>query len=161
MQKFRGKMSRFKKMDEKFEFTPEEIIMFYVQPSDFLKKKFNDQWQKSTELEIKLAKENYAKMMNQIKSKFKSYFQTFLIKIQDQRISLSTNVFIPQDKDYESIQYLTSQNFRVHSQKAMAMYMGLVINKQWKDGTVLVLDDQTEMIHPANRSLVKHEDVKI
>ena len=43
----------------------------------------------------------------------------------------------------------------------MAMYMGLVINKQWKDGTVLVLDDQTEMIHPANRSLVKHEDVKI
>jgi hypothetical protein len=43
----------------------------------------------------------------------------------------------------------------------MAMYMGLVLSKQWKDNTVLELDDHSKMIHPANISLVKHEDVKI
>jgi hypothetical protein len=36
MQSFKGKISRFKKMHEKFEFSPEEIIMFYVKPRDFL-----------------------------------------------------------------------------------------------------------------------------
>jgi hypothetical protein len=41
------------------------------------------------------------------------------------------------------------------------MYMGLVINKQWKDGTVLELDDNAKMIHPANITLVKHEDIGI
>jgi hypothetical protein len=38
----------------------------------------------------------------------------------------------------------------------MAIYMGLVINKQWKDGIVLELDDNVKMIHPPNMSLVKH-----
>jgi hypothetical protein len=38
----------------------------------------------------------------------------------------------------------------------MAMYMGLVLNKKWKDGTVLELDDRVKMIHPPYLSLVKH-----
>ena len=36
------KMKNFKINEAKFEFTPEEIIMFYVQPSEFLKNKFKD-----------------------------------------------------------------------------------------------------------------------
>jgi hypothetical protein len=43
----------------------------------------------------------------------------------------------------------------------MAMYMSLVINKKWKDGTVLELDYQAKMIHLPNISLVKHEDLGI
>jgi hypothetical protein len=43
----------------------------------------------------------------------------------------------------------------------MAMYMSLVINKKWKDGTVLELDDQAKMIHLPNISLVKHEELGI
>ena len=43
----------------------------------------------------------------------------------------------------------------------MAMYMGLVVSKKWKDGTVLEVDDHTKMIHPPNISLVKHEDIGI
>jgi hypothetical protein len=35
-------MSKLKKVDFQFEFAPEEIIMFYAQPDEFLKKKFND-----------------------------------------------------------------------------------------------------------------------
>ena len=41
------------------------------------------------------------------------------------------------------------------------MYMGLVINKKWKDGTVLELDDNAKMIHPASITLVKHGDIGI
>lgn len=41
---FKQKMSKLNKFYAKFEFSPEEIIMFYVQPGEFLKKKFNDQW---------------------------------------------------------------------------------------------------------------------
>ena len=43
----------------------------------------------------------------------------------------------------------------------MAMYMSLVINIKWKDGTVLELDDQAKMIHLPNISLVNHEDLGI
>jgi hypothetical protein len=43
----------------------------------------------------------------------------------------------------------------------MAKYMGLLINKQWKDGTVLELDDKSKMINPPNITLVKHEDIGI
>jgi hypothetical protein len=43
----------------------------------------------------------------------------------------------------------------------MAMYMGLVLNKQWKDGTVLELDDNSKMINPPNITLVKHGDIGI
>jgi hypothetical protein len=39
---FNEKMSKFKKIDMKLEFSPDEIIRFYVQPSEFLKKKFNE-----------------------------------------------------------------------------------------------------------------------
>jgi hypothetical protein len=42
MQSLKGKISKFKKMQHKFEFSPEEIIMFYVKPRDFLQKKFKD-----------------------------------------------------------------------------------------------------------------------
>jgi hypothetical protein len=35
-------MPRFKQVNAKFEFSPEEILMFYVMPSEFLKKKFKD-----------------------------------------------------------------------------------------------------------------------
>jgi hypothetical protein len=43
MQSLKGKISKFKKLqDKKFEFSPEEIIMFYVKPRDFLQKKFKD-----------------------------------------------------------------------------------------------------------------------
>ena len=48
-------MLKFKKSDVNFEFSPEEIIKFYVQPSEFLKKKFNDQWKQVTDIEIKKA----------------------------------------------------------------------------------------------------------
>jgi hypothetical protein len=41
----------------------------------------------------------------------------------------------------------------------MAMYMGLVVCKQWKDGTVLELDDRAKMIQTPNISLLKHEDL--
>ena len=48
-------MSRLKKVDAKLEFSPKEIIKFYVQPSEFLKKKFKEQWSQVTEIEIKKA----------------------------------------------------------------------------------------------------------
>ena len=47
-------------MNFKLEFTPDEIIMYYVQPSEFLKKRFNDQWNKTAEIEIKNSKESFA-----------------------------------------------------------------------------------------------------
>jgi hypothetical protein len=36
MQSNKGIISRFKKMQGEFDFTPEQIIMFYVKPRDFL-----------------------------------------------------------------------------------------------------------------------------
>ena len=67
---FNEKMSRFKKVDLKLEFTPDEIIRFYVQPSEFLKTKFNEQWTKVTEIEIKRAKERYAEKIKQVNLNF-------------------------------------------------------------------------------------------
>jgi hypothetical protein len=69
--------------------------------------------------------------MNQIKSNFKNYFERLKMKLQEKNIQLSTNVFIPEGQEKHSIEYLSSKTFKVHCQKAMAMYMGLVINKQW------------------------------
>jgi hypothetical protein len=43
----------------------------------------------------------------------------------------------------------------------MAMYIGLVLNKQWKDGTELELDDNSKMINPPHITLVKHGDIGI
>ena len=34
-------ISILKKLNSKLEFTPEEIIMYYVKPSEFLKKRFD------------------------------------------------------------------------------------------------------------------------
>jgi hypothetical protein len=99
--------------------------------------------------------------MNQIKSNFKNYFESLKMKLQEKNIQLSTNVFIPEGQEKHSKEYLSSKAFKVHCQKAMAMYMGLVINKQWQDGTVLELDDNAKMIHPANITLVKHGDIGI
>ena len=43
----------------------------------------------------------------------------------------------------------------------MAIYMGLVVNKQWKAGTAILVDDNVKMIVPGNMSLVTHEDIGI
>ena len=67
---FNERMSRFKKLDLKLEFTPDEIIRFYVQPSEFLKSKFNEQWTQVTEIEIKRAKERYAEKIKQVNLNF-------------------------------------------------------------------------------------------
>ncbi len=40
--------------------------MFYVQPSEFLKKKFNDQWTQITDIEIKRAQEKFADRIKEI-----------------------------------------------------------------------------------------------
>ena len=54
----------------KLEFSPEEIIKFYVQPSEFLKTKFNEQWTQVTDIEIKRAKEKYAEKIKQVNLNF-------------------------------------------------------------------------------------------
>ena len=43
----------------------------------------------------------------------------------------------------------------------MAIYMGLVVTKQWKAGTAISVDDQVKMIAPGNLSLVTHQDIAI
>jgi hypothetical protein len=43
----------------------------------------------------------------------------------------------------------------------MAIYLGLVLNKQWKDGTAIKVDDHAKMIHLPNLSLVSHDDIWI
>jgi hypothetical protein len=43
----------------------------------------------------------------------------------------------------------------------MAIYMGLVVTKQWKTGTAISVDDQVKMIAPGNLSLVTHDDIAI
>lgn len=63
-------MLKFKKSEVKLEFSPDEIILFYVQPSDFLKTKFNDQWNQVTEVEIKKAQEKFADRIKQINHNF-------------------------------------------------------------------------------------------
>lgn len=133
-EEFINKMSKFKKVEKKYEFTPEEIIMFYVQPSEFLKNKFKDQWTKVTDVEFLRAKNNYAVRLQQIKLNFQLYFESFLKKIESKKIQLATNVFIPEGQDKASSQEFVSQIFKVACQKAMAMYMGLVLSKQWKNG---------------------------
>ena len=46
------------------------MIMLYVQPSELLKKKFNDLWTKVSDIEIKRAKDRYAERIMQIKLLF-------------------------------------------------------------------------------------------
>jgi hypothetical protein len=48
--------------------------MFYVQPSEFLKKMFNDQWNQITGVEIKRSKEKYVNSIKDIHQNFKIYF---------------------------------------------------------------------------------------
>lgn len=67
---FNEKMSKFKKVDMKLEFSPEETIKFYVQPSEFLKTKFNEQWTQVTDIEIKRSTERYADKIKQINLNF-------------------------------------------------------------------------------------------
>jgi hypothetical protein len=67
---FNEKMSKFKKFNLKLDFKPEEIIKFYVQPSEFLKTKFNEQWTQITDIEIKRSKEKYADKIKQINLNF-------------------------------------------------------------------------------------------
>jgi hypothetical protein len=43
----------------------------------------------------------------------------------------------------------------------MAIYMGLVVNKQWKTGTAISVDDHVKMIVPGNLNLVTHDDIGI
>jgi N-acyl-D-aspartate/D-glutamate deacylase len=43
----------------------------------------------------------------------------------------------------------------------MAIYMGLVVTKQWKAGTAISVDDHVKMIVPGDISLVTHEDIEI
>ena len=83
---FKEKMSKLNKMFAKFEFSPEEIIMFYVQPGDFLKKKFNDQWIKLSDIEIKRTKNRYANIIKETKLNFQRYFERFQKRIQVREI---------------------------------------------------------------------------
>jgi hypothetical protein len=57
---FYEKIFKFKKIDRKLEFSPDEIIRFYVHPSEFLEKKFNEKWNQVTNVEIKRSQEKYA-----------------------------------------------------------------------------------------------------
>jgi hypothetical protein len=43
----------------------------------------------------------------------------------------------------------------------MAIYLGLVVTKQWTAGTAISVDDHVNMIAPWNLSLVTHEDISI
>jgi hypothetical protein len=43
----------------------------------------------------------------------------------------------------------------------MAIYLGLVISKQWKNGTEILVDKHTKMIHPETLGLVTHNDIEI
>ncbi len=43
----------------------------------------------------------------------------------------------------------------------MAIYLGLVVTKQWKASTAISVDDHVKMIVPENLSLVSHEDIGI
>ena len=43
----------------------------------------------------------------------------------------------------------------------MAIYLGLVVTKQWKTGTEISVDDQVKMIAPGNLNLVTHEDIAV
>ena len=43
----------------------------------------------------------------------------------------------------------------------MAIYMGLVVTKQWKAGTAISVDDQVKMIAPDVLSLVTHQDIAV
>ena len=58
------------KVDVQLEFNPEEIIMFYVQPNEFLKMKFNDQWTRITDIEMKRAQNRLADRLKQINENF-------------------------------------------------------------------------------------------
>ena len=63
-------MLKFNNSDVKLEFSPDEVIKFYVQPSEFLKTKFNDQWNQVTDVEIKKAQERFADSIKQINNNF-------------------------------------------------------------------------------------------
>ena len=43
----------------------------------------------------------------------------------------------------------------------MAIYLGLVVTKNWKVGTAISVDDQVKMIVSENLSLVTHEEIGI
>jgi hypothetical protein len=73
--------------------------MFYVQPKEFLNNKFNDQWAKFTGLEIRKANEKYKNRIKEIDLHFQEYFKNFTNftnEIQNKRIQLATNIFIPE-----------------------------------------------------------------
>ena len=59
------------------------------------------------------------------------------MKIREKNCQLSTNNFIPEGPEKPISEYLNSKSFKVHCQKAMALYMGFILSKEWKDGTVL------------------------
>ena len=56
---FTNKSSKFKNVHAKLKFTPEEIIMFYVQPSDIIKTRFNDWWIRVSDARIKKGRKRY------------------------------------------------------------------------------------------------------
>ena len=70
--------------------------MYYVKPNEFLKQKFNDQWTKVTEIEIKKAQDKYEKRIKEINLNFQKYFEYFQKEIKNKNIHLATNVFIPE-----------------------------------------------------------------
>jgi hypothetical protein len=43
----------------------------------------------------------------------------------------------------------------------MAIYMGLVVTKQWRAGTAISVDDHVKMIVPETLSLVTHNDIRL
>jgi hypothetical protein len=43
----------------------------------------------------------------------------------------------------------------------MAIYMGLVVTKNWKAGTAISVDNQVNMIVPETLSLVTHNDIRL
>jgi hypothetical protein len=50
---------------------------------------------------------------------------------------LAANVFIPEFQDKPLSQDFTSKIFYTNCKKAMAIYMGLVVNKKWTDDTAI------------------------
>lgn len=43
----------------------------------------------------------------------------------------------------------------------MAIYMGLVVTKQWEDGNAIYVDDHTKMANSADISLVTDKEILI
>jgi hypothetical protein len=60
-------------------FNKDEAIQFYVAPGEFLEKKFNEQWERVTEIELDKAKMNYRNLVEDLKKRLSKYF-SFLLK---------------------------------------------------------------------------------